>query len=235
MSHTNLTSWPSLVRTIVLTAGFSALAVAQPAPGPKFQYASLTGAGNTIVVSRAPVVTASGQTIYQDITLQFDTDADGNLTVTTGSPTVTPSPSLLISSFQAGKYTGPRTVASGKASISVSGPGVAPGGSNVWSSNTNGDSDSCTYPASATWYVGPIENNSLLSRMQKIGITSTAWTYGVMGSGIASSCGSQFFNWGNGAIVGVSQVGNTITFASFTRNSFDSASPVDQITYTLVP
>src|SRR4051812_37282748 len=141
MSHRNLTTCFSLMRTIVLAAGFCALALPQPAPGPKFQYASLTGSGNSIVVSRVPVITASGQTMYQDIILQFDTDADGNLTITASSPSVTPSPSLLISSFEAGKYAGPRTVASGKASISVSGPGVAPGGSNVWSSNTNGDSD----------------------------------------------------------------------------------------------
>jgi hypothetical protein len=67
-----------------------------------------------------------------------------------------------------------------------------------------------------------------------VGITSTAWSYGVSGGGIASSCGgSQFFGWGNGTLIGVAQTGNTITFASFTNNSFDKEAPVDQITYTL--
>jgi hypothetical protein len=76
----------------------------------------------------------------------------------------------------------------------------------------------------------------LAARLRKVNITSTAWTFGISGGGIAFSCGgSPFFNWGNGSIIGVSQTGNTITIASFTNNGFDSASPVDQITYTLAP
>jgi hypothetical protein len=186
-------------------------------------------------MTRVPVVNSSGQTIYQDITLQFDSDSDGNLTLTAGYPIITPSPNLLVSSFQAGKYTGPKNVANGKAAIAVAGPGVSTGGSTVWSSNLTNDSDPCAYPGSATWYVGPSDSDSLAARLKKVGITSTAWMYGVSGAGIASSCGSQFFNWGNGSIIGVSQVGNTITFASFTKNSFDQSSPIDQITYTLAP
>ncbi len=223
------------VPTCMLVLAFAAAAYGQSSgvPAPQFQYASITGSGNIITATRVPVVNVSGQTIYQDIVLQFDTDANGNLTITAGYPTFNPSPNLLVSSFQAGKYTGPRSVANGKASVTVSGPGVTPGGATMWSINSNSDSDPCTYPMSATWYVGPNDNNALAARLQKVGITSTAWSYGVSGAGIASSCGSQFFNWGNGAIIGVSQVGNTITIASFTKNSFDSASPVDQITYTL--
>jgi hypothetical protein len=182
------------------------------------------------------VINSAGQTVYQDVTLQFDSDGDGNLTISSGSPAVTASPNLLTSSFQTGKYQGPRNVASGKGSITVSGPGVVAGGSTAWSSSSNSDGDACTYPVSATWYVGPIENNPMAGRLKKAGITSTAWYYGVTGGGITISCGgSAFFAWGNGSIVGVSQTGNTITFASFTNNSFDKESPVDQITFTLVP
>ena len=199
-----------------------------------FQYASLTGSGNTITISRVPVTNSSGQVTYQDITLQFDNDGNGNLTLTAGYPNMAPSPNLLVSSFQAGKYAGPRNVANGKAGITVNGPGVVSGGSTAWSTASNSDADACTYPVSATWYVGPIENNPLAARLKKVGITSTAWSYGISGGGIAFSCGGgAFFNWGNGSIIGVSQTGNTITFASFTNNSFDSASPVDQITYTI--
>jgi hypothetical protein len=174
--------------------------------------------------------------VYQDITLQFDADADGNLTLSTGSPSASPSPNLLVSSFQAGRYQGPRNVAGGKAAVTVSGPGVVTGGSTAWSLASASDADACTYPVSATWYVGPVENNPMAARLKKAGITSTAWTYGITGGGITIACGgSQFFSWGNGSIVGVSQTGNTITFASFTNNSFDKDSPVDQVTYTLVP
>ena len=230
----------SCSRFLALSFTVAAFAIAQtssnPTPGPKFQYAAITGSANTITISRLPIVTASGQTVYQDITLQFDSDGDGNLTLSAGSPAVTPSPNLLTSSFQTGRYQGPRSVASGKAAITVSGPGVVSGGSTAWSTSSTNDADACTYPVSATWYVGPLENNPMAGRLKKAGITSTAWTYGITGGGLAFSCGgSPYFSWGNGAILGVSQTGNTITFASFTNNSFDKDSPVDQVTYTLSP
>jgi hypothetical protein len=181
-------------------------------------------------------MTSSGQTIYQDITLQFDNDGNGNLTLSNGYPMVTLSPNLQVASFQPGKYTGAGNVANGKAVITVSGPGVVAGGSTAWSISSTSDADSCTFPNSATWYVGPIDNNAMSARLKKAGITSTAWNYGISGGGIAFSCGGSLsFHWGNGSIIGVSQTGNTITFASFTNNSFDQASPVDQITYTLAP
>ena len=204
-----------------------------PTAGPQFQYAALTGSGNTITLTRVPVITSSGQTMYQDVTLQFDNDGNGNLTLTNGFPMFALSPSLQVSSFQPGKYAGPATTLSGNALITVSGPGVVSGGSTAWSATTISGSDPCTVPVSATWYVGPIENNPMSARLKKASITSTAWSFGISG-GIPSSCGvGQSFRWGNGSIVGVSQTGNTITFASFTNNSFDQASPVDQITYTL--
>src|SRR5262249_5613692 len=158
----------------------------------------------------------------------FDSDGDGNLTLSAGYPIVTPSPSLLSSSFQTGKYVGPRNAANGKASITINGPGVVNGGSTTWSSASNSDADPCTFPVSATWYVGPMENNPMAARLKKVGITTTAWTFGVAGPGLPSSCGVGLsFAWGSGAIIGVNQSGNSITFASFTNNSFDKDSPVD--------
>jgi hypothetical protein len=210
------------------------LAAASPTPGPQFQYAALTGSANTITLTRVPVTTSSGQIVYQDITLQFDNDGSGNLSLTNGFPMFALSPSLQVSSFQAGSYVGPANFVNGNASIAVSGPGVVSGGSTAWSSSAASGTDPCTVPASATWYVGPLSNNPMATRLAKANITSTAWNYGISGNGIAFSCGGSLsFHWGNGSIIGVSQTGNTITFASFTNNSFDQASPVDQITYTL--
>jgi hypothetical protein len=207
---------------------------ASPTPGPQFQYAALTGSGNIITLTRVPVITSGGQTVYQDVTLQFDNDGSGNLTLSSGFPLFAPSPSLQVSSFQTGPYAGPGSVANGNAAIAVSGPGVVSGGSTAWSTISAAGADPCTYPASSTWYVGPLANNPMAARLTKAGITSTAWSYGISGNGIAFSCGGSLsFHWGNGSIIGVSQTGNTITFASFTNNSFDQASPVDQITYTL--
>jgi hypothetical protein len=225
------------MRTIFLAAVCAAIGYGQgasPTPGPRLEYSAVTGSGNTITMTRVPVITSSGQTVYQDITLQFDNDGSGNLSLTAGYPIFALSPNLLVSSFVAGPYTGPVNVANGKAAITISGPGVTPGGATEWSAITSSGADICTYPASATWYVGPIANNPMAARLQKTGITSTAWSFGVSGAGVPSSCSiSLSFKWGNGSIIGVRQTGNTITFASFTNNSFDSASPVDQITYTL--
>lgn len=225
----------NVIRAGVFCSLTAALLSAQTAtPGPQFQYSSMTGSGNKITLTRVPVSTSSGTVVYQDIVLQFDTDGSGNLTLSAGFPTFNASPNLLVSSFVAGQYTGPGRVANGNAIITVSGPGVVNDGSTLWSHSTSSGADPCTYPASATWYVGPSENNPMAARLAKAKITSTAWTYGVSGAGIAFSCGGSLsFAWGNGAIIGVSQVGNTITFASFTNNSFDQSSPVDQITYTL--
>jgi hypothetical protein len=225
----------SLARKIFIATASVAVVTAQSSsPGPLFQYSALTGSGNTITATRVPINTSSGQVVYQDIVIQFDNDGNGNLTVTAGFPTMSVSPNLLVSSFAPGNYAGPSNVAKGNALVTINGPGVVAGGSTTWSLLTASGADSCTYPASATWYVGPIQNNPLAARLQKVGITSTAWYYGIAGGGIAFSCGGSLsFAWGAGAIIGVSQVGNTITFASFTNNSFDQASPVDQITYSL--
>src|ERR1700694_4633312 len=68
-----------------------------PTAGPQFQYAALTGTGKLITLTRVPVMTSSGQVVYQDITLQFDNDGSGNLALTSGFPMFAPSPNLLVS------------------------------------------------------------------------------------------------------------------------------------------
>lgn len=53
------------------------------------------------------------------------------------------------------------------------------------------------------------------------------YSYGTMGG---FRVGNQ---WILNGIIGVSQVGSTLTIASFTDSSGDQRTPVDQITYTL--
>lgn len=43
--------------------------------------------------------------------------------------------------------------------INVGGPSAVTGGASAWASVSTSDADICTYPASATWYVGAIENS----------------------------------------------------------------------------
>jgi len=202
-------------------------------PNSQFQYSALTGSGNTVLATRVPVVTSTGAIVYKDVTLLFAADANGGLTLAPGYPHVVDSPNLLVSSFKPGNYVGPSTILSGKAKITVSGPGITSGGVTAWSLAAPTGADYCTYPSSATWYVGSIASNPLAARLKAAGITSTAWSYGVGNS--RNNCYSNSGDWQTNTLIGLSQIGNTITIVSFTNNGKDYAAPQDQITYTLAP
>lgn len=194
-------------------------------PYAEFQYSTLTGSGDTITATRLPVVTSSGITYY-NITLFFDVDSSGNLTLAAGYPHVIKSPTPVVSNFLAGKYVGPSTIYSGDMMITVSGPGVTSGGATEWTLAAVTGASGCTYPSSATWYVGPLTSNPLYARIKAAGITSTAWSYGV-GAGV---CGGD---WYPDSLMGLSQVGKSITIVSFTDNQGkDHSEPLDQVTYT---
>ncbi len=80
-----------------------------PAPYSLFQYSTLTGSGRTILATRVPVVLTNGSIVYKNLTLLFDVDAAGNLTVAPGYPQVVASPTPIVYNFEAGKYVGPST------------------------------------------------------------------------------------------------------------------------------
>jgi len=214
---------------------FSAVAFVARAQTPQafFERSTLTGSGNTISATNVPVV-ISGVTVYVNVTMQFNVDHNGNLTLSSGYPQVVAAPNLLSASFKAGTYVGPSSIANGNAIVTVDGPGVTNGGATTWSLSATTGADKCTYPSSATWYVGPIASNPMAARLTKVGITSTAWSYGVSsGSGCVDSN-----NWISGTLIGVSQTGNSITIASFTSaylGNSDASAPVAQMTYTLKP
>jgi hypothetical protein len=218
------------------------LVIRAQAPTPPyalFQYASLTASGNTITATQVPVVTAPGVTVYENLTLQFSVDGNGNLTLSPGYPQAIPAPTILTSGIKAGTYVGPPTILSGNMLVAVTGPGVTDGGATQWTLSTTGAADPCTYPTSATWYVGPISSSPYAARLQAAGITSTAWSYGIANSNAYDTCqskipGIQYAYWVSGNLIGVSQVGNTLTIASFTsEGNADKNVPLDQITYTL--
>lgn len=199
--------------------------------GPQMQYATIVGSGNTITATQVPVVTDTG-VVYQDLILQFDNDAYGGLTMTSGFPVSAPSPQLQTASFQQGNYKTASTVLGGKGLIAVSGPGVTVGGATAWSLSTRDGADGCTYPRTVVWYVGPIESSPIAARLKKAGITSKFWSYGITGGG---GCLYQDA-WGGNNIVGLSQIGNTLTIATFSGNgsaNADHPEPIDQLTFTL--
>jgi hypothetical protein len=134
-----------------------------------------------------------------------------------------------LSSFKAGNYVGPVNIGGGKASITVSGPGVTEAGTTAWSLASSPGAWGYTYPNSATWYTGPIASNPLAARLQAAKITSTDYSYGMVGSESWTEDGT----WYTGTLIGVSQIGNTLTIVSFTTGGKDYSTPVDSITYTL--
>lgn len=210
---TLFTAWPFVARA--------------QAPYALLQNSAIIGSGNTITATQVPVVLGSGVTVYVNLKLQFDVDSTGNLTVSSGYPQVFASPSLLTSSFIAGTYVGPNSINNGENIITISGPAVTAGGATIWTLTTPSGASSATYPATASWYVGPLASSPYAARLKAAGITSTAWSYGVLG-------GPSLDGWFSNGLIGVSQVGNTLTFASFTADfGKDSNLPFDQITYTL--
>jgi hypothetical protein len=203
-------------------------------PYASFESSTLSGSGNALTASRVPVVQSDGTVVYKDVTVQFSVDSDGKLTLA-GPAEVLPSPLLITGGFIAGNYMGPSPLGGGKFFITVSGPSVAHGGATKWSLAATTGAAPCTYPTSATWYVGPLSSSPLAARLQKAGITSTAWSYGIEDS--PQSCQPTYGNdWYPGTLIGVSQTGNAITIASFSFiGSSDSNYPIDEIAYTLSP
>jgi hypothetical protein len=196
-------------------------------PTAEFQDSTLTGSGDVINATMLPVVTSTG-TVYKNLTLQFNIDSSGGITVAAGFPHLVPAPTPQITSFRAGTYVGPSTVLNDLALITVSGPGVTTGGATEWSLQASPGAAVCTYPSSATWYVGPVTSNPLYSRLKAKGITSAAYSYGILGGEVC------YGYWEDGTLIGVSQTGNTITVVSFSyAGSYDFSTPRDQITYTL--
>jgi hypothetical protein len=216
------------VQRLVLIAALSTASAFGQTPAASFQNATLTGAGNAITASWIPVTTSKG-VVYVNLTLQFNADDSGNITVADGFPQQAPSPMPLVTAFMPGTYDGPGTINGGKSQITIAGPGATAGGVTIWTLATPAGASIGTYPTTAAWYTGPIANSPIAARLAKATINSPFYTYGTSGT-ITCGCTNS---WVSGGIIGVSQVGNVLTIVSFTNTSGDQSQPVDQITYTL--
>jgi len=198
-------------------------------PYALFQYSGVVAAGNTISLSRVPVVVGPGMTLYKDLVLQFDVDNSGNFVFSSGFPQLADAPSLLSSSIVTGKYVGPANVNQGQNAITISGPAVLSGGVLAYTFTISSGAGNSTYPSQGTFYIGKADQVPIADRLKTAGITSTAWNWGL-------ATGNNNYNtcWINSnMIIGVSQVGNTLTIASFTQSGTDKSLPTDQIIYTL--
>jgi hypothetical protein len=198
----------------------------------QLQYSTITGTTNTINATYVPLTTASGTLAYENLTIPLSVtqNSQGAIQVEAGPVAAVPSPLPQTNGFIAGNYVGP---GGGTAQlITLSGPGITANGATEWSVAQSPGATSCTWPQNATFYVGPLENNPLYARIQAAGITSTAYSYGVMGS---QTCGSGGDYWVSGNLIGFVQNGNAITIVSFTYGADEDFDvPNDPITYTLI-
>ena len=230
----------SILRSSLIALGvaFAAIGLGGPALGATPTVyagsATITGAGDIVQVSRMPVQTSSGTVVYYDVTITFGVTSAGALSVV--STTIGPSPSLIITNFKAGTYASPAGL---NFTELVSGPGIGPAGTTAWNIAKSGGSNlGCAYPATASWYTGPIASNPYAARITGAGITTTDYSYGISGpiSSICSGVESQEFNNASNVapLIGASQTGNSLTLVSFTDpTGKDHSVPVGQVTLTL--
>ena len=203
-----------------------------------FQDSTITASGGTISLLRVPV-SLNGSIFYDDITITFAVDSQGRVGLVTGYPYVRVStPPPITSSFKAGKYVGPATILGGQAIIMVSSPGAGSGNGTQWSLTTPTGANIDTFPASASWYAGPVANTPLADRIKAAGISpqnQAAYSFGIGGGDTGS--GQQEGNWDQpNCLLGFLQTGNNLTIVSFTdAYDHDHADPLGQITYTLAP
>ncbi len=229
-SHVKSNSRRRAARCAVFTLLASVAAVsanAQTPPYLEYQYATITGSGNTITVTRLPVVLSTG-TSYVNVVIEFDVAANGTITVA-GNPTVVAAPAQLINNFLAGSYKGPSV--DSNYDITVFGPGTTTGGATEWSLATATGANCYTTPSSATWYVfgGPMTKHPLYQTLKAAGITTAtyqAYSWGTTGT---QSCGGS--PWASNSLIGLSQTGSALMIYSFTSNGTDQNQPAGEITY----
>jgi hypothetical protein len=115
--------------------------------------------------------------------------------------------------------------------ITLAGPGIGSGVTS-WSIATAPGYDYCTIPGTAEFWVGSLTSSPIAARLKAAKITSTDWSYGELGP-VTCIPGINGNNWQTNGLIGLSQVGNTVTVASFSVDGVDYSQPVDELTYTL--
>lgn len=226
-----------LVGIILGLGGVNGSSAGAATPTPYLQDSTIVGSGATLTITNVPVETSTGSLVYKDLTILFDASTTGHLSIAAGYPQEQPAIMPILSNFVAGNYAGPPTFVKGQFLVTVNGPGVGgTGGATAWSLTTSSGADICTYPPLATWYTGPIADNPLAARLKKVGLTSTFYSYGVVGSGSPCADAGVPGDFPTNGLIGVSQIEGSLTIVSFTTPGVvDQALPVAAITYTLLP
>ena len=191
-------------------------------PRAAFGSALITGADKRISVSRVPVINSTGVVTYKDITINFEVSSAGVLTMAPFNPTITASPSLLTTGFKAGNYKDGR----GNKYI-VSGPSAIPNTTRTaWSLAFVSGLDTTQF--SMGWVTGPIVGHPNQPSLALLKITTTAYSWGIVGSGSVKEFDFPFYNWHNGGhVVGAAQAGNQVVFHLFKAGGYSGGDNIE--------
>ena len=195
----------ALISLVSALAGHSALAAT---PTMQAESATLSGASNTVVITRVPTTTATGAVKYWNVTLQFNIDGvTGTPTLTPLFPTIVSSPSVAVGNFKPGTYKDSKGE-----KYTVGGPNIVAGGRTSWSISMAPNLAGKFF--NAAWTTGPITGHPNQASLTARTITSTAFSWGVVGANSAS-INDVFWVWQQGAVTGASQTGNSLALHLF--------------------
>jgi hypothetical protein len=192
--------------------------------------AAISGAGDALKLARVPVQKADGTVIYKDISMLFDVDNSGNVTLQPAFVRITASPTLVVGAFKPGTYNGYVAYYTGNplrdTTFKVGSPGVGSGG------RISGSIQRITVYQNdgfnASWTSGAITGHPQQAKLNAAGITSTAYNWGVMGTAGPFTISS---GWKAGDIIGVIQNGNQLSIVNF---GIDKNADTN-LTFTLCP
>lgn len=189
----------------------------------------IKGAGGIVKIIRVPVQDSAGAIKYLDISLSFDVDNAGNLSLSPGSPQITPSPNLKVGEFKQGVYVGSIR----RVLYDVGSPGIGTGGRAAGSLNTRGGTEPCGKDGrlDASWVTGPITGHPNEAALTAAGITSTAFSWGTVAVRDSGCANIRYPGWENGNIIGVIQTGNQLSIHNFGKDNVEDS----VLVFTLCP
>lgn len=177
-------------------------------------------AGNTVSMTRIPVRTSTGAVLFKDIQIEFTVDNLGNTTMAAGFPKITTSPAPIPSAFKAGTYKDAIVV--GRRYL-VSGPAVIPGGRVMWRIQATAPAG---YIFEASWATGAVVGHPFQSQLTRNKITSTLYTWGVVGT--INNFAPFFLNVND--VLGAQQIGNLLVFHLYDNATSNAETGTAQLT-----
>lgn len=219
-----------LLDLLIFCFGVSAVflcATAEAAtPALLFEDSSVIGIGDTITALRLPVRTANGTFIFKDVTIVLEADSEGNLRWATARPIATLSPPLQTSNVRAGIYASATDKSAG---LRITGPSaIGHGGVAEWAITVApGKTAGRSPPNPAFFYTGPLSGSPLAARVQRVGLASSQYSFGVIGASQA-----PFPGFATNGLIGLRLIGNQLVIAAFSEDGRDHAEPVTEIVYT---